>query len=430
MQTNSAGVQTSSDLLKLSVAHQQQGRFASMLEAARRASELAPDDPVARIHEVDCLQFAGETRLALQCLQQIESDHANHAQFLFRAGETYVRFNRSADYHRCCARAFELAPDDPEIRLGLARALIARGDATGAEALLAEATKSKPHDGDAWFELARLRRWTAAENHIASIERAVASSPHPRSKAAGCYALFKELDDLGEASRAMSWLQIGARTLRSSFSYRVEVDEAMLAAIARGFPGERLRDATATGAGRGAIFVVGLPRSGTTLVERIFSAHPQVESLGECRDLAFAVARSRSMTGAGPDHAALGRSYLTAVDTYRTGRPYFVDKAPMNFLSCGMIRLALPGARIVMLRRHPLDSCLAIYRTYFREHLAFAHDLEELGRYYVAWHRLVEHWRQSLPDTLLAMSYESLVTDPEIETRRLLAHCGLDWDPR
>jgi Flp pilus assembly protein TadD len=439
MQTNPAQPQTAVDWLTLSGTLQQQGRYASMLNAARQASILAPDDLVTRFHEIDCLQLAGQTRLALEHLQQIETDHAGDARFLVRAGETYAQFNRLQDYQRCCQCAFELAPEDPGIRLGLARALIATGDAAGAEALLSEATRQRPDDGDTWFEIARLRRWTAADNHVAAIERAVARSSDHRSKAASCYALYKELEDLGEYARAMSWLHVGAKTLRSKINYRVDIDESALAAIARKFPAQRLRDAAATGPGRGAIFVVGLPRSGTTLVDRILSAHPLVESLGEHRDLACAVMRggdidatSRPFATPGPstDHMAIGRSYLKAVEVYRTGRPYFADKAPMNFLHCGLIRLALPEARIVMLRRHPLDSCLAIYGMYFQERLSFAYDLQELGRYYVAWHRLSEHWRQAMPAQLLVMPYESLVADPEAQIRRLLEHCGLDWDPR
>lgn len=438
MPTDSAEPRSATDWLKLSVRLQQQGLLVAMLQAARRASELAPDDLVARFHEIDCLRFAGETRTALQRLQQIESDHADNARFLLRAGETYVRLNRLADYHRCCARAFALAPKDPDVRLGLARAMVSRGDAASAEALLREATKDRPDDGDAWLELARLRRWTTAENHVESLKRVVAGASDPRSKAAGCYALFKELDDLGLPTRAMSWLQTGAKTLRSTFGYSVENDEVALARIARSFPEERLRHAPSNGPGRGAIFVVGLPRSGTTLVDRILSAHPLVESLGECLDLAYAIARGGSTNaaqripvdaGPQPGPAGIGQSYLSAVDAYRTGRPFFVDKAPMNFLSCGMIRLALPEARILMLRRHPIDSCLAIYKTFFGERLPFAYDLEELGRYYVAWHHLAEHWRTTLHDRLLVVSYESLVTDTEAETRRLLSHCGLDWNP-
>lgn len=439
MQTNPVQARTAADWLKISLDFHKQRRYASMLEAARRASALAPDDLVTRIHEIDCLLLAGETQMALERLRQIESDHPQDAAFLLRAGEAYVQFNRLADYRRCCERAFDLAPANPDTQAGLARALIAAGDVVRAEALLCAVTKQRPEDGDAWFELARLRRWTTGENHVASIERAVAGSSDAQSKAAACYALYKELVDLGQEERAWSWLRLGASTLRSKFSYRVEIDESALAAIARNFPAERLRAAPATGPGRGAIFVVGLPRSGTTLVDRILSAHPMVESLGEHRDLTYAVMRGGAIEP-GPAAAAasrqppgpesIGHSYLKAVAAYRDGRPNFVDKAPMNFLNCGMIRLALPEARVVMLRRHPLDSCLAIHTTFFRERLPFAYDLQELGRYYAAWYRLSEHWRQALPAQLLVMPYESLVTDPERQTRRLLEHCGLDWDPR
>ena len=414
-------------------------RYAAMLEAARRASALAPDSLEARLHEVECLQIAGDTRLALECLQRIEAEHAENALFMLRVGETYARYNRPDDYQRCCRRAHELAPDDPDVRSGLAGALLAVGDLAGAEAVLVELTRDRPQDGTAWLNLARLRRWTAEDNHVAEIEKAVATATDRRNKAAGCHALFKEYEDLGQADKAMSWLRTGAKTLRSSYSYRVEFDEAALAAISENYSTERLRDAPETGPGRGAIFVAGLPRSGTTLVDRILSAHPEVESLGEPRDLAFAalhgeamITPGRSWSDAGllPDFAAIGRRYLNAVATYRTGRPYFVDKATMNSLQCGLMRLALPGSRIVLLRRHPLDSCLALYSTYFHEHLPFAHDLHELGRYYVAWHRLMEHWRQAIPRQLRVVHYESLVTNPETEIRQLLEHCGLDWDPR
>jgi hypothetical protein len=432
--------QSAEDWLKLSRVHQQQGRLRQAIIAAANAVRIAPGNLDARFHEIDCLIVGGQTRAARDRLAGIEKACGDDATRLAQVGEVYARFNGFRDADRCYARAHELAPQDRNAHLSLARSQLALGDLARAEQLLNEATSTWPRDPEAWHTLARLKTWSASTNHVETLERLVAEAPDPVSTVPLCYALHKELEDLGEDERAMSWLQRGARTLRGTFSYRVEGDAAIMASIARTFPAARLRGAATSGAGEGAIFVIGLPRSGTTLVDRILSAHPTVESLGELRDLTFAVMRAGD-TGdaprsgpasrpAQPDLGAIGQSYLEAVSAYRGDRPCFVDKAPTNFLYAGLIRLALPGARIVMLRRDPMDSCLAIYKTLFREGFPFASSLEDLGRYYVAWDRLAAHWRDALQGSVLEVSYESLVGDQEAETRRLLEYCGLDWDPR
>jgi tetratricopeptide (TPR) repeat protein len=410
-----------------------------MFLAASKAAALEPHNLDARFREINCLITFGMTRVALERLQSVEPECADDSPRLLQAGEVYARLNRFADYHRCYARAHEIAPADRDARLNLARSLIVLGDLGRAENLLQDAIADRPGDHDAWHALARLRKWSTAENHVPTLERLVGETQDPKAKVALCYALHKELEDLGQGEQAMRWLQTGARILRGTITYRVENDTSIMAAIARTFPATRTGRAPGDGAGKGAIFVIGLPRSGTTMVDRILSAHPQVESLGELRDLTFAV-----MTGGGrldrpmrrpgsppevPDLAAIGRCYMEAVATYRDARPCFVDKAPMNFLYAGLIRLALPGARIVLLRRNPMDSCLAIHKTLFREGSPFACNLEDLGRYYVAWHALAEHWSSTLGDAMLEIEYESLVTNQETETRRLLAYCGLEWNP-
>ena len=325
---------------------------------------------------------------------------------MLQAGEVYSRLNRFQDYGRCYARAHELAPGDRNGKLNLARSLVVLGDLGRAEVLLNDMLREQPNDHDAWHALARLRKWSATENHVEVLEGLATETRDVRAKVALCYALHKELEDLGEDERAMSWLQTGARTLRGTYSYRVENDVSIMEAIAKTFPAERVRNAPRNGSGTGAIFVIGLPRSGTTMVDRTLSAHPQVQSLGELRDLTYAamtagvkidpVAGPAAAPLPQPDSAAVGRCYMEAVSTYRGELPFFVDKAPMNFLYAGLIRLALPGARIVLLRRDPMDSCLAIYKTLFREGSPFASNLDDLGRYYVAWHRLAEHWRKPL----------------------------------
>jgi hypothetical protein len=235
----------------------------------------------------------------------------------------------------------------------------------------------------------------------------------------------------------MEWLARGARARRMTYQYNVDGDATLMASIARNFGAERLRAAPSDGPGAGAVFVIGLPRSGTTLVDRILSAHPAVESLGELRELTFAVMRGGDAAPAAagqprtrPDLTAIGRSYLDAVAALRGGNSHFVDKTPANFLYAGLIRLALPRARIVLLRRHPMDVCLAIHKTLFVDGYPYACDQVELGRYYAAWHALARHWQATVGDALLTVDYEALVGDQEAWTRRLLEHCGLEWDPR
>lgn len=427
---------TAADWLQSSLRHEQRGEVTQMFLAAQKAVQLEPRSLDARFREIDCLIVFGRTRAALERLVALEPDCAEYPARLLQAGEVYARLNRFQDYHRCYARAHEIAPDDRNAQLNLGRSLIVLGDLDRAEALLNAAVRTRPQDHDAWHALARLRTWTPENNHVATLERLATEAEDPKSKVTLCYALHKELEDLGEDDRAMHWLQLGAKTLRGTLSYRVEHDETIMASIARTFPPERIRGQATSGTGKGAIFVIGLPRSGTTMVDRILSAHPEVESLGELRDLTFAVmtgggkvAPAPRLPGARPDLSEIGRCYMEAVATYRGNQPCFVDKAPMNFLYAGLIRLALPGARIVLLRRDPMDSCLAIHKTLFRDGSPFACDLRDLGRYYIAWHKLAEHWTAALDDTMLTVQYEALVQDQESETRRMLEYCGLEWDP-
>ena len=193
-----------------------------------------------------------------------------------------------------------------------------------------------------------------------------------------------------------------------------------------------------------AIFVIGMPRTGTTLVERILGSHPDVCAAGELNEFGLELTRQVSALAAGRtlsrqdfvdlstrvDFRALGQRYLERVRPYRDSRPVFIDKLPFNYLYAGLIHLALPRAKIVSVRRDPLDTCYAVYKQLFKDAYPFSYDLAELGRYYVAYDRLMRHWDTVMPGVVLTVHYEAVVADVRGQARRLLQHCGLGWDER
>jgi hypothetical protein len=217
------------------------------------------------------------------------------------------------------------------------------------------------------------------------------------------------------------------------------MDLDAIAQIRNAFSGDVLSRAPAANREPGPIFVVGLPRSGTTLVDRILSSHSAVESLGELNDLPLAVMKIAGSVGsraeliqrtAQMDVDALGQEYERRVAGYGSRRAYVIDKTPLNFLYLGLIRLALPAAKIIHLRRHPLDSGYAMYKTLFRMGYPFSYDLSDLGRYISAYHDLMRHWRTHLPTGFLDVDYEALVQDQLGMSRRILDWCGLAWEPQ
>ena len=187
--------------------------------------------------------------------------------------------------------------------------------------------------------------------------------------------------------------------------------------------------------------MLGLPRSGSTLVERILTSHSSIPSAGELPCFALAlVSAVRRHTGrdrlprqelvaqaAGVDFAALGRDYLQRARRELDTRGRFVDKMPLNYLYCGLIQRALPRAKIIHVTRHPMAACFAMYKALFKDAYPFSYDLNDLARYYIGYRRLMDHWYAAMPGAIHSVSYEALVADQLGESRRLLEFCGLEW---
>jgi hypothetical protein len=249
------------------------------------------------------------------------------------------------------------------------------------------------------------------------------------------FALGKAYLDIGDSARAFQHLDAGNRWKRATFSYDPEAADRWLQRIADTFTPEFLDQRQGAGTPTELpVFIIGMPRSGTTLVEQILSSHPQVVGAGELPALRLIVEGSGAFpqdmkTMTRDDMARLGQHYLARVTALAQGRLRLVDKMPINFFYAGLISLILPGARIIHCRRDPVDTCLSCYTKHFAGEMLFAYDQVELGAFYRAYQRLMAHWAQVLPaEHYLEVDYEAVVDDLEGEARRLIGFLGLPWD--
>ncbi len=416
---------------------QQRGAVADAVSAVQRALVLDPGQPGACLLYAELLAQAGRTAEALEALGGLAAIAHSDGRLLQHVGQLFTHLGRHADATHAYARAAELAPSNPEYLYNLATARIALGELGEAEHLLDSVIDLAPADYDAWYNRATLRKQTAGANHIAQIEHAL-SSPlrHPGGEVPLHYALAKEYEDLGEHEKSFAALKRGADLRRRMLSYRVDHDVATMAALQQAFtPALFARAGKGHGDAR-PLFILGLPRSGTTLVDRILSSHSKVVSLGERSDFALALLRLAGGTGKAElirratelDFATLGRAYCAAIGAGQGDDVRLIDKTPVNFLYLGLIALALPNARIVHVRRNAMDVCYAMYKTLFRMAYPFSYDLCDLAKYYLSYRRLMAHWREVLPGRIIEIEYEALVADQEGESRRLVAACGLDWE--
>ncbi len=357
-------------------------------------------------------------------------------------GCVYARLGDHAASLPHFAAAVRLEPANAAFRYNHAAALSFVGRQAEAEDALEALIARAPADARAHHLLAGLRRQTPERHHVDRLTAARAVATAPRDRLLLGYALAKELDDLADPHAAFAMLAQTNAEHRATLPYRFADDAAIFDAIEACWArpmGQATRDAPSAA----PIFVVGMPRTGTTLVDRILSSHAAVESAGELQALPLAVKAAAGTRGrrvldpatilaaAHADGGEIGRDYLARCAPHVPGRrPRFVDKFPGNFLYLGLIARALPQAAIVCLRRDPLDTVLANFRNLFAigsRYYDYSYDLLDTAAYYQRFDRLMALWRAALPDRVLELGYEALVEDQAGQTRRLLDHCGLDW---
>ena len=358
-------------------------------------------------------------------------------------GVVYTQANEHEKAASVFRRAAEMMPDRASFRFNLATSLMFAGDVDGAEMHYEACLSIEPGYWKAHLALAQLRRQTTSSNHV---DRLLQLLDRRSTDADGSMyinlALAKEYEDLGDFPRAFSHLAKGKSAGKVGRRYSFEDEQELAMAIERAAPpldvGWSGGDPTDE-----PIFVVGMPRTGTTLLDRIISSHPDVHSAGELNN--FGVLLKRASGSRSPrlldretidlatavDWRELGRAYVESTRP-GTGRvPRFVDKLPHNFLYLGFIARALPNAKLICLRRDPMDTCLSNFRQLFEQrspYYDYSFDLLDTGRHYLMFNNLLEYWRRALPSRILEVRYEDVVQHQEASTRRVIEFCGLSWD--
>ena len=428
----------------LGIAESSTGRVAIGIEHLARAVDLDPQGEY-RAHLAKLYTLVRQDGEAAATLREAERAPPTDALSLDTMGCVYARLGDHAAALVHFTEAVALAPANLDYRYNQAVTFNFLGRAEEAEAALEALIALAPGNARAHHLLARLRKQTAERNHVDRLDKARArtrdaSIRNRRDRLLLGYALAKELEDIGRAGEALGTLCETNAEHRATLPYSFARDAAVFDAVEAAWPLPEAASGTSEAA---PIFVIGMPRTGTTLVDRILSSHPAVESAGELQAMPLAVkkaAGTRTPTVMDPetiaaaaraDMGAIGDDYLARANHHRRqpGKR-FTDKFPGNFLYAGFIARALPEARIVCLRRSPMDTVLSNFRNLFAvgsRYYDYSYDLLDIAAYYVRFDRLMTLWREALPGRLLELRYEDLVADQEGETRRLLDHCRLPW---
>jgi tetratricopeptide (TPR) repeat protein len=450
------------------------------LPDAKRLAEILlkhhQGEPATYLYGADVASMCGHRKEAIACLEAMPPASLNSASVQLRKAQLlYNDSQRTAAVETLRTAADLIEPEEQQLR-AFARILIDCQDLAGARTWLQRAHKILPASPGILYDLAMtefhlnladdaeqhitsllqiepfhsgalhlrsaLRTQTPESNHIDDLQQRLEDQSQPANLVtATCFALAKEYEELGQYEESFAALTRGAKACRGTLNYESRAELASHQQIRDEFTEEVFSSLGPGFEDQGPIFILGMPRTGTTLVERLLGSHSDVSSIGEFTDFPMmlsdmmrpdpaqikptvsGIARSLNI-----DFQELGRNYNQAARQLAGGSSHFVDKLPYNFLYCGYIAAALPNARLIHLTRDPRDTCYAIYKTLFFNAYSFSYDLEELVDYYISYRKQMVHWHQVLPGRILDVSYEQLVQEPEAQSRRILEWCGLPWE--
>lgn len=418
------------------------GRLRAACAQLCTAARHPPDDPDALATLAYCLDQVGETVAMRDCLSNPALAQLDSGPVLARLAHMHQLLGQHREALDLMDRARSRGMDTPEFRYYRSLQLQFNGRIAEAERELSNCLAENPTIGRASLALARMRRQTETSNHLdyiaAQLQRV---EPGSEDHASFEFARFKELDDLDRRAEAWQALARGNAIMYARGDHDIERERRHLATIARVCPVSFVSAQAPRAEGPVPIFIVGMPRSGTTLLERIIGNHPLVASCGELSDFMRQLRWVADSHGNGwvddplldrapdLDYAEVGRRYREQTQWRAAGKPFHTDKLPANFLMAGFIHRALPQAKILHMVRDPMDVCFSNWKAMFGDAYAYSYDLEALADYYRGYRALMAHWHRVMPGAVLDVSYAALVRDPETVTARVLAFCGLPPAP-
>lgn len=420
----------------------QLGQMPLAAELLRRAVALNPERPDYAAQLARVLATGRFMREAVETADRAMALGPDDPLTLDTLGVVYTQANAHEKAVEVFRHASERMPKQASYRFNLATSLTFTGDIRTAELEYLECLRLDPRYWKAYLALAQLRRLTEESNHIQWFESVLPAVAGDADGAMYVHlALSKELEDIGEYSSSFEHLTLGKSAKRAHRGYTIQRDSNLfdeLAAAAQEIP-----EVPNASQSKEPIFVIGMPRTGTTLVERILSSHSLVHSAGELQN--FGVMLKRESGSRTPamldidtvrlarhiDWSRLGDAYVASTRPGTGTTPFFVDKLPHNFMYAGFIARALPRARIICLRRDPMDTCLSNFRQLFAQsspYYDYSFDLMDTGRYYLLFDRLMKYWHNAIPGRIMEIDYEAIVESQEESTRRLLGFCDLPWE--
>ena len=427
------------------------GRYAQAETLLRRALELAPDFEAARANYATVLHRQSKFAAALAEADRLLVAKPGDASHLATKAAILVRTGGYDEAIAAYESILSRHPEQPRLWVSYGHVLKTVGRQSEAIAAYRRAIAGDATLGDAWWSLANLKTVRLDHGDVEAMRRGLSSAARDDDRYHLHFALGKALEDVGKHAESFENYAQGNRMRRRELPYDPEEVTAHVARTKALMTAEVFAARKGQGhPARDPIFIVGLPRAGSTLIEQILSSHGQVEGTMELPNITSIASdlsgrddrRMQEGDGAPSGYlppllaldaeglAALGRRYIDGTRIQRkSDKPFFIDKMPNNFAHIGLIKLILPNARIIDARRHPMAAGFAAYKQHFSRGQGFTYDLAEVGRYYVDYVTIMDHFDAVLPGAVHRVHYEAMVANPEVEIRRLLDYCELTFEP-